>query len=120
MRKTFCFSWQINKKVVHLFYSEFLANREPNFLKTGKLVVDRLHVKNHINCSRGYNSDLYPDLKGVNTQRCEQLNSEIKRLNSMISYCKPHTAWKILNLYMSTKNYIRACSENKSDALRGL
>ena len=87
--------------------SEFLANREPNFMKTGKLVVDRLHIKNHKSCSRGYNSDLYPDLKGVNTQQCEQRNSEMKKLSAMVSYCKPWSAWKIITIYMVTKNYIR-------------
>ena len=53
---------------------EVIANREPNYLKSGRLVVDRLHIKNHRNCSRSSNSDLYPDLKGVNTQRCEQVS----------------------------------------------
>ncbi len=100
--------------IQNVIYSQVLANREPNYMKNGRLVVDRLHVKNHTNCSRGYNSDKYPDLKGVNTQRCEQLNSEMKRLSGMIAYCKPHTAWKLLNVYMATKNYVRACSERQS------
>ena len=94
--------------------AEYMANREPNFMKTGRLVVDRFHEKNHTTCSRGYNSDKYPNLLGTNTQRCEQLNSEFKRLKGMISYCKPESAWKIMTLYMATKNYFRACSEGKT------
>ena len=83
-------------------------------MKTGRLVVDRFHEKNHTTCSRGYDSDKYPNLLGTNTQRCEQLNSEFKRLKGMISYCKPESAWKIMTLYMATKNYYRACSEGKT------
>jgi magnesium-transporting ATPase (P-type) len=83
------------------------ANREPNFLKTGKLTINKMHLKNHTGCSRGYNSNLYPDLDDINTQRCEQLNSELKKLNAMVSYCKPATAWKIITVYMCVKNVLR-------------
>ena len=86
-----------------------MGNREPNYMKTGKVVIDRMHVKNHRNCPRSYNSALYPDLKGINTQKAEQLNSELKKIGAMVAYCKPKSAWQILTVYMCTKNYIRKC-----------
>ena len=81
------------------------ANREPNYLKTGKLMIDKMHIKNHTGCSRSFNSNLYPDLDTINTQRREQLNSELKKLNAMISYCKPKTAWQIITVYMCIKMF---------------
>ena len=87
---------------------EYIANREPNYLKTGRVCVDKMHIKNHTGCSRSYNSTLYPDLEGVNTQVCEQMNSQLKKLKSMVAYSKPGTAWKIVTTYMCLRNHIKA------------
>ena len=105
-------SFSISNTYAHsIFNSEVMANREPNFMKSGKIVIDRMHVKNHVNCSRSYNSNLYPELKGINTQKAEQLNSELSKIGAMVAYSKPKSAWQVLNTYMCTKNYIRKCNK---------
>merc|ERR1719369_1050377 len=91
---------------------EYIANREPNFLKTGRICIDKMHIRNHTGCGRGYNAALYPDLEGINTQTCEQLNAQIKKLSTMINYCKPSTAWKIMTTYMCFRNFIRKNSRS--------
>ncbi len=76
-------------------------------MKTGRILVDKFHIKNHTECSRGYDAHSYPDMDVVNTQLCEQLNGAIKKLSAMVCYAKPKTAWRILTTYMIVKNYIR-------------
>ena len=87
--------------------SEVICNREPNFMKTGRILVDKFHIKNHVDCSRGYDARSYPDMDSVNTQTCEQLNGEIKKLSAMVCFAKPKTAWRIITVYMCLKNYLR-------------
>ena len=89
---------------------EYLANKGPNFMKMGNVCVDKMHMKNHDGCSRGCNACLYPDLDGVNTQVCEQLNSTIKKLSNMVAYSKPKTAWSIMTTYMCLRNHARSNS----------
>ena len=76
-------------------------------MKTGRICIDKMHQKNHIGCSRGYDASYYPDLENVNTQTCEQLNSQVKRLAKMVRYCKPSTAWQIFTTYMCLRNFLR-------------
>ena len=90
---------------------EYLANREPNFWQGGKICIDKMHIRNHIGCSRSYNACLYPELESVNTQTCEQMNAQIKKLSNMIAYSKPKTAWSIITTYMCIRNYSRSCEE---------
>ena len=79
-------------------------------MKTGRVLVDKFHIKNHNECSRGYDANSYPDMDKVNTQLCEQLNSEIKKLSAMVCFAKPKTAWRIITTYMCIKNYLRRYS----------
>ena len=109
----FSFFKTIPKNVIYdnaCSFGEYLANREPNFWRTGRVCVDKMHIRNHTGCSRGFNSCLYPDLERVNTQVCEQLNSQIKKLSTMVAYSKPKTAWQIITTYMCLRNYSRSTS----------
>jgi len=48
-------------------------------------LVDRTHWKNHQACHLGYNMDLYPQLKGVNSQQAEQINRSLRSLSVVLA-----------------------------------
>ena len=51
-----------------------------------KPFVDRLHHKNHTNCSTGFDIDQYKFLKDVNTQAAEQNNSDLDELTAQSAF----------------------------------
>ena len=58
----------------------FVHYREPELFKNVQFLIDGLHWSAHISCSPVFNPNLYTHLSHLNTQLCEQLNSELKRL----------------------------------------
>ena len=63
-----------------------------------------LHYSNHRECSEGFNSKIYPDLHGVNTQTCEQFNSGLRKLSTILAHMKFSNYIKLLEIYIATKN----------------
>lgn len=57
------------------------------FIKDEIFVIDRLHVKGHIEeCKKNYHPSLYSDLSPVNTMVCEQRNFWISAFKYMVKH----------------------------------
>ena len=54
---------------------------------------------------------LYGTLSEENWWYDSQMNGELKKIRAMVAYSKPKTAWKVLTVYMCTKNHIRRSSK---------
>lgn len=57
----------------------FCAYREPILFQDVQFIIDKLHWSSHSKCSPVFNPNLYSHLVFLNTQLCEQINSEIQR-----------------------------------------
>ena len=75
--------------------------------------MDRTHWKNHTACHMGYNMDLYPQLKGVNSQQAEQINRSLRSLAVVLAFSSFDHYMKILELYFVYKNVKTRQSFNK-------
>ena len=99
----------------------YCLNRDPNFFKTTKFLVDRFHWSNHrgkyfvcftnlclntviIGCSRAYNIEYYPSLNHLNTEVNEQANSSISKLKSQLSYMNEGNFFNHLKLFLWHRN----------------
>ena len=86
--------------------------RFPHRLKNWTYLVDAFHYSNHRECSEGFNSKIYPDLHGVNTQTCEQFNSGLRKLSTILAHMKFSNYIKLLEIYIATKNLKVKSSSN--------
>ena len=66
-------------------------------------LVDRTHWKNHQACHLGYNMDLYPQLKGVNSQQAEQINRSLRSLSVVLASQPLTITWESLNYILCTR-----------------
>ena len=99
----------------------YCLNREPDFFKKAKFLVDRFHWSNHtgmvryydivhvcysntLGCSCGYNLGSYPQFLSVNTQVVEQANSTLSRIKSSVSYMTPKHFMNHCKLYLWYRN----------------
>ena len=102
----------------------YCLNRDPNFFKISKFLVDRFHWSNHrgksnynnscywyksnvynfVGCSRAYNIDYYPSLSHLNTEVNEQANSSISMLKSQLSYMNERNFFNHLKLFLWQRN----------------
>ena len=56
-------------------------------------------------CSvQGYNMDMYPQLRGINSQQSEQINRSFRSLSVILAHVTFDTYMKILELYFVYKN----------------
>ena len=78
--------------------------RFPHGVRNWTSLVDRTHWKNHQACHLGYNMDLYPQLKGVNSQQAEQINRSLRSLSVVLAYSTFDHYMRILELYFVYKN----------------
>ena len=82
--RLFTTRWEYAPKF--LFYDNgcnthtFFHYREPLFFKDLQIILDGLHWSSHKKCSPVFNPTLHEHLKFLNSQLCEQLNSELSRL----------------------------------------
>jgi len=61
--------------------------------------------KNFSNASvQGYNMDMYPQLRGINSQQSEQINRSLRSLSVILAHVTFDTYMKILELYFVYKN----------------
>lgn len=100
----------------------YCLNREPDFFKEAKFLVDRFHWSNHtgkdfntahnaeldvylyVGCSSGYNLATYPQCAGINTQVVEQANSTLSRIKSSLAYMTPKHFMAHCKLYIWYRN----------------
>ena len=65
---------------------EFGLNREPKRMMDILVTTDPLHVYNHTSCSESFKSTLYPDMKKLNREACEQSNSLLRNVQQSVTY----------------------------------
>ena len=78
--------------------------RFPHRVQKWTFLVDRTHWKNHTACQKGYNMDLYPMLKGVNSQQANQINRSLRSLSVILAFSTFEHYMKILDIYFVYKN----------------
>ncbi|KAK3608593.1 hypothetical protein CHS0354_042584 [Potamilus streckersoni] len=76
----------------------YCLNIDPAFFARTQFALDALHWFNHIDCSMGYESKLYPKFKSVNTQSVEQNNSKLKSLLSNMTPQNFHACLRFFQL----------------------
>ena len=67
-------------------------------------VIDRMHFKNHKNCSLAYNMDSYKWLDGVDSQVCEQRNHSLRKMSASLAYMTFSNYLKTLTLFFTYTN----------------
>lgn len=67
-------------------------NREPEFFKNTKFLVDGLHYANHVNCNPAFDVRSYPDFDTIITPMAENCNRRLRKIG-----CSP--------LFMNAKNF---------------
>ena len=78
--------------------------RFPHRVQKWTFLVDQTHWKNHTACQKGYNMDLYPMLKGVNSQQANQINRSLRSLSVILAFSTFEHYMKILEIYFVYKN----------------
>ena len=84
----------------------YILKREATRFSNTRFMVDRLHDKTH-KCSAGYTMDSYsadPNIKNINSQACEQLNSALCKLRTSISGMPSHNAKHHLSVFLAIRN----------------
>ncbi|CAH3150762.1 unnamed protein product [Pocillopora meandrina] len=64
----------------------YCLNRDPVFFKNSQFLVDRLHWRDHTDCSEAYNLSRYPQWDTLNSQAAEQAYSSLKSFKGFLSY----------------------------------
>jgi hypothetical protein len=83
---------------------DYCLNREPDFFKHTRFVVDRFHWRNHKSCARSYDMSLYEDLLGLNSQIAEQCNSALRRVKASITQMRQQSFMFNVRLYLDEWN----------------
>jgi hypothetical protein len=67
-------------------FHSFALRREPHFYKYCRVLIDRMHKTGHVACSWAYDMNLFPALRGANSQICEQQNNLYVNKRSQLYY----------------------------------
>ena len=83
---------------------KYLMRRYPWRCRRWTFVIDRVHFKNHKNCSSAYNMDSYKWLDGINSQVCEQKNNSLRKMSTSLAYMSFQNYLKTLTLFFTYTN----------------
>jgi hypothetical protein len=75
--------------------------REPLFFSETRILVDRFHWPNHKSCSMSFCMAAFsadPFLFGINSQKAEQLNSQLVVSNSLLGMSQVHFCLHLIHL----------------------
>ncbi len=94
--------WFMNK--MYIFIS--LYYREPSFFKKTMFLVDRMHMRGHTGCCKGYDMDSYQTLniKRINSQVNEQENAGLARIKGQLAYMLPSNFMFHAALFLALRN----------------
>ena len=84
----------------------YALKREPARFKNVRFMIDRLHWKTH-KCTEGYSMTSYaadPLIKNVNSQACEQLNSDLRKLSIPVSGMPSENAKHHISVFLALRN----------------
>ncbi|KAG1658172.1 hypothetical protein FOA52_006933 [Chlamydomonas sp. UWO 241] len=111
----------------------YVLLREPAYYDNGIFMVDRMHIKHHVNCHEGYNLSKYPGhiemvpamtysvdgvehqipaltLEKLNLQAAEQVNSQLDRIKKMCAYMGCETFMDFASIYLHKCNLAKLWS----------
>jgi hypothetical protein len=92
----------------------YFLNREPRFVRKTRILSDRFHCGNHVACNAGYDLrrySLHPQLRSVNSEVAEQVNSRLVRLKPSLSYMGPDKFHLHLRLFLSAHNAAKLAAQ---------
>ena len=69
---------------------KYAVRRYPWRIKNFTFVIDRHHLSNHTVCSTAYDINKYNDLKGINSQICEQRNRSLRKFHDRLAVSYTH------------------------------
>lgn len=91
----------------------YCLKREPLFFAKARFLIDRLHYKCHRTCHSGFNMNSYPPetpvlggrmaLRDVNSQVCEQTNSQLNLISTQTKYMRGATFFAYVRLFLAMK-----------------
>ena len=84
---------------------EYAFNREPDFFKNSRFCIDKFHYRNHIACSRSFDSRLDPQAAQLNSQVCEQFNSTLRKVATSAHYSNAASYHLLISTFIFLHNY---------------
>lgn len=87
--------------------------RNPKYWSNTRFLIDRVHVKNHVACTSGFNLDRYDQdlelvkglkLRDLNTQICEQTNNVLQRIATSLAFMTHENAFALVKYFVSEIN----------------
>jgi hypothetical protein len=85
----------------------YCLRREPWFFHNVWFLIDRLHYKNHVNCSSGYRIDNFPFLRHLSIVACEIFNSTLKAVARHAGFMG------VERFFLFTKHYSRVVNDRR-------
>jgi len=81
-------------------------HREPSFFKDTMFLVDRMHMRGHTGCCKGYDMDSYQalDIRTINSQVNEQENAGLARVKGQLAYMLPSNFMFHSALFLALRN----------------
>ena len=92
----------------------YVLKREPARFKGTMFLVDRLHFSNHVACSLGYCMETYSsneEIKELNSQVCEQANSDLRHLATQIAHMTPDNALCHVTVFLCIRNMYKTAND---------
>ena len=91
----------------------YALKREPNRFKNTRFMIDRLHAKNHVSCSLGYDMNEYKadvSIATFNSQICEQANADLRRLSTAFTSMGPENIIQHTKVFLAIRNLKKKAS----------
>jgi len=86
---------------------EFAQNRLPHMFNKTRFLIDRMHFKDHTNCTIAFNLDTYgakESFVNLNSQCNEQANSELRRLSKQVTFQQSSQVMHHTSLFLAQRN----------------
>ena len=86
---------------------EYILRREPARFWDTDIFVDRLHMRDHKACSRGFDLNMYkanPHINTLNSQANEQANADLRNLSKQVTYMRPEQVIHHTSLFLAERN----------------
>lgn len=84
--------------------SEFILNREPNFFKEMRIVIDGLHFHNHVNCSKVFDIRQYPEYQNSAAVLAEIRNAKLRNLKGHLLFANTNNFMVITRYFVHRLN----------------
>lgn len=89
----------------------YCLNQEPEFFQNTRFLVDQLHWRGHVGCSRSYCHDVYTDrkVKVINSLVYEQANSVVQKICGQLAYMSIDNYKLHCALFLALKDIDKMC-----------